>query len=75
MNNYIVMYSNKGMLYMFYVNSSSEDNVFSIATKFLEGDFIFKQTFLTAEQYIRDQNYIYEDMMNDFCDIYDLPSN
>ena len=35
---------------------------------------VFKETFLNASQYARDRNYIYEDMMNDFYNTYDLPS-
>ena len=73
MSKYIVMYYSNGMLYMFYINDSNEDEVYHIASS-RYNEFIFKETFLNASQYARDRNYIYEDMMNDFYNTYDLPS-
>lgn len=58
---------------MFYINDSNEDEVYHIASS-RYSEFIFKEIFLNAFQYARDRNYIYEDMMNDFYNTYDLPS-
>ena len=44
MSNYIVMYHSNGMLYMFYINDSNEDEVYHIASS-RYNEFIFKETF------------------------------
>ena len=58
MSNYIVMYHSNGMLYMFYINDSNEDEVYHIASS-RYNEFIFKETFLNmskvdAVNWIRD---------------------
>ena len=81
MSNFILMYpSGKGDLFLMFIPKSDDINNVDDALNFVNNElkystYILKETFLNYEQYRRDQIFIYEDMMNDFYSIYDLPSN
>lgn len=78
MSNYLVMYYNyrTGNLNMMYLSDlPCIDEAIRVTKDCCSDKCIIKETFLKYHQYLRDQLYIYEDMMNDFYDAYDLPSN
>lgn len=80
MSNYLIMYYNyrTGCLNMLYLSDlPCVDEAIRITKECCcdSDKCIIKETFLKYHQYLRDQLYIYEDMMNDFYDAYDLPSN
>ena len=81
MSNFILMYlSGKGDLFLMFIPKSDDINNVDDALNFVNNElkyrtYILKETFLNYEQYRRDQIFIYEEMMNDFYSIYDLPSN